>query len=219
MRIAYATGDAGNFRSAMQQILKLFSGECYSFRNFERLEDASFQACTVTTTYALPFDAQRAVVTQLIKQARHEHPMAHASYMEAKSILDRIVAAQATFNVEEYTDQLLLLLCDNKTTYARTAEMGLLDPYTISTKRHDEDEPDEAPPKKRTDNSCYACGRSGHKYQECSFVDQGHPDVNKERIPWLESTNGKAWAAKGKQTLPGNQTLSGEPFAFVNTKR
>jgi hypothetical protein len=214
IRIMYGQGEAGNLSSASLQILKLFSLRPLTFFNYDELEEISIKACLINETYSLSSDAQRDIVTQLIKQARHQHPAEHPNHSEAKSILDRVQASKSTATIEEFTDQLLLLLCDNKTRYAEAMERGLRYDLTLPPSSNLATPSDTEPPTKRNKSLCFACGRSGHLKAECSFIEQGHPDVNKEPKPWADSTSGKAWALKGKSYLPGNVTLSGDPFSF-----
>jgi hypothetical protein len=57
------------------------------------------------------------------------------------------------------------------------------------------------------------CGRQGHLVTDCLFKE--HPDANKSHKPWKESDKGKAWGAKGRDSLPWDKTLSGEDFKMV----
>jgi len=54
---------------------------------------------------------------------------------------------------------------------------------------------------------------------DCSFLEQGHPDVNMENNPWPESHKGKVWAAKGKSLLTGSIKFFGAPFDYVMFKK
>lgn len=69
----------------------------------------------------------------------------------------------------------------------------------------------QPPPPKRphadSHVSCTICGRTGHSRIQCRLSD--HPDGNKESCPWADSAKGKAWVAKGRETLPFTETLSG----------
>ena len=87
----------------------------------------------------------------------------------------------------------------------------------IRKKRIQLEAPDEELVEKRYKGTCFACGRQGHRKQDCSFLEQGHPNANIENAPWSESTNGKAWALKGKSLLPGNITLSGNYFHYTRS--
>jgi hypothetical protein len=63
----------------------------------------------------------------------------------------------------------------------------------------------------REPTECTACGRLHHLAKDCLFNNPSkpHPDVNKTTEPWAQSTQGKAWKAKGENTLPFVKTLSG----------
>ena len=58
---------------------------------------------------------------------------------------------------------------------------------------------------------CTGCGREGHDRSICRL--KNHPNFNrsKERS-WVDSEQGKEWAAKGKSTLPVYETISGAPW-------
>ena len=58
---------------------------------------------------------------------------------------------------------------------------------------------------------CKVCCRSNYAAATCQFNIPGHkhPDANLTDENWSESPYGKAWEAKGRKTLPFNQTLSG----------
>ena len=73
--------------------------------------------------------------------------------------------------------------------------------------------------RKRQKATCFACGREGHKKTVCSFMEQNHPDVNLENIPWAEFVKGMTWASKNNDVLSGTQTLCGAPFAYVSTRK
>ena len=238
IRIIYGADTSGQSTSALQQVLKVFYGKTLTHRNYLALEAASILACQISETYALTETVQKDIVSQVLKQARSDHPLTHPWYREAQGILNRILQRSTRdrpiSTLEDFTDALLEELCSNQQVMTQAVELGLfehpkelfVDPNT-KKKRALEPEPDTKPSKRRTMDSdsdaseepkrystCFACGREGHVKSRCNFLAQDHPDINTERKPWSESTNGIAWAAKGKKFLPGNMTLSGEPFAF-----
>jgi len=72
---------------------------------------------------------------------------------------------------------------------------------------------DIAPKKRKNEEkACDVCGRNGHDDNECNFIkdpSNKHPDANTSGSSWKDSDKGKAWAAKGHQTLPYTQMLNG----------
>jgi hypothetical protein len=54
----------------------------------------------------------------------------------------------------------------------------------------------------------YICGRAGHIKAECWY--SGHPNCNRESVPWNESETGSVWKEFNRDTLPGdpNDTLA-----------
>jgi len=121
-------------------------------------------------------------------------------------------------NLDAFTKDVLTQLCDNKTMFAAAVESGIFPPH-IPKKRLQLEAPDEELADKRYKGTCFACGRQGHKKSDCSFLEQGHPDANTENTPWSESINDKAWALKGKSSLPGTITLSGNYFHYQVNKK
>ena len=218
MRLIFGT-EATDLASAQQQILRAFHGKNLSFENYFQLETACLSTLQTAETYAIPPATQRNIIHQLVKQMRADHPEGHTYHDEAKAIIDAVMASDTALkSLDAFTEDILTQLCDNKTMFAAAVERGIFRP-NIPKKRTQPDAPDEEPAEKRHKGSCFACGRQGHKKQDCSFLEQGHPDANTENYPWPESTNGKAWALKGKSSLPGNITLSGETFNYqVNRK-
>ena len=73
-----------------------------------------------------------------------------------------------------------------------------------------------------TTEKCRVCNRSC-KRGKCRFF--GHPDANKEKVPWEQSTNGKAWMARSTATnkitcLPVRDTLDPKnPTNWVPPKK
>ena len=220
MRICFGN-EAADLAGAQSQIVRAFHGKPLTYTNYLELEDACLKAAQVSETYALQPQAQKNIVTLCIKKLRSAHPPSDIHHEESKALLDRVVARGATATIDEFTEEILAELCENKTAVAAVLERGLsrfgmtIGNITTTNKRvSSDDSPDEGAPK-RSKSTCFACGRNGHKKSVCSFVEQNHPDVNREDRPWSESTNGKAWAKKNKDRLPGNQTLSGAPFDYV----
>ena len=220
----YGVDDAGDLSSALQQILSLCTDKRITFRNYQQLESVALSICQTAETNAMTLEAQADAITQIIKLWRMANPVGSETYQEVKSIMDRIVASRKVKYLEECTDAHLQILCRNKTAYAWAVEEGLFTPKSptiVNVKKRPHDtESDESGSRKRQEtekgksNSCWACGRSGHMQRECSFVEQDHPDVNREKVPWSDSLKGKLWAAKGKDVLLGNQTLAGPTFDF-----
>jgi hypothetical protein len=64
--------------------------------------------------------------------------------------------------------------------------------------------------KNKEAQKCSGCGRDGHTWGNC--VLNTHPDFNKEKTKWVNSTSGKAWKLKGFDVLPFKKTLSGAAF-------
>jgi hypothetical protein len=58
---------------------------------------------------------------------------------------------------------------------------------------------------------CATCGRTEHVSATCYY--RRHPDANNGQTTWKESVPGKAWAARGFQTLPADRTLREGPAA------
>jgi hypothetical protein len=221
MRLCFGS-EAADLSGAQQQILKAFLGKPLTYTNYINIEDACLTAAQVSETYALQPTAQRNIVTLAIKQLRSAHPPDDHDHDEAKSLLDRVVARGNTHTVEEFTDEILSELCENKTAVAAVIERGLsrfgMPANEKTTMKRLLELPDEEPQGKRTRTTCFACGREGHKKSVCSFMEQHHPDVNLENVPWAESIKGKAWNLKKRDVLPGTQTLAGIPFAYVSTR-
>ena len=88
-------------------------------------------------------------------------------------------------SLDEFTEDILAQLCDDKTIFAAAVERGIFRPH-IPKKRIQLKESDEELAEKRYKETCLACGRQGHKKQDCSFLEQGHPDSNIENVPWAE---------------------------------
>ena len=57
------------------------------------------------------------------------------------------------------------------------------------------------------DRICWGCGRQNHSQKDCTR--SWHPDWNKEKKPWADSTNGRAWKELGQLVLPKNLDLKG----------
>ena len=57
------------------------------------------------------------------------------------------------------------------------------------------------------DRICWGCGRQNHSQKDCTR--SWHPDWNKEKKPWADSTNGRAWKEQGQPVLPKNLDLKG----------
>jgi hypothetical protein len=220
MRLCFGS-EAADLSGAQQQILKAFLGKPLTYTNYINIEDACLTAAQVSETYALQPTAQRNIVTLAIKQLRSAHPPDDLDHDEAKSLLDRVVARGNVHTIEEFTDEILSELCENKTAVAAVIERGLsrfgMPANEKTTLKRLLELPDEEPQGKRTRTTCFACGREGHKKSVCSFMEQHHPDVNLENVPWAESIKGKAWNLKKRDVLPGTQTLAGIPFAYVST--
>ena len=54
--------------------------------------------------------------------------------------------------------------------------------------------------------SCYTCGRPDHRSDKCALKD--HPDANRDRTEWKNSTAGKKFAALNKDRLPWTKRLN-----------
>jgi hypothetical protein len=67
-------------------------------------------------------------------------------------------------------------------------------------------------------NNCNACGRTGHTAGEnsCYYIWAKHPDFNKEwkHKKFDKSEKGKAWIAKGKNSVAINSKLDGTKWEF-----
>lgn len=74
-----------------------------------------------------------------------------------------------------------------------------------NNKRTRDAEVDNTPTDTGTKSPCTVCGRLHGR----SCILHEHPDRNKEKVAWKDSTKGKEWAAKGEQTLPWRLTLNG----------
>jgi hypothetical protein len=79
-------------------------------------------------------------------------------------------------------------LCYNKTIFTTTIKRGLFRPSIPKKKRIQLDDPDEEPVEKRYKGTC-----QGHKKTDCSFLEQGHPDVNMENNPWPDSIEARVY--------------------------
>jgi hypothetical protein len=62
---------------------------------------------------------------------------------------------------------------------------------------------------------CWGCGKSHPgKIDNCHFYKNGHPDVNRENIPWHLSKNGKALKMLGKDSLVLSQRIKSDGKAM-----
>jgi hypothetical protein len=218
MRLIFGS-EAADLSSAQQQILRAFQGKNLTFENYTEIEATSLSTLQITETYALPSAIQKNITHQLVKQLRADHPESHMYHDEAKAIIDAIMASDtALTSFDAFTEDILTQLCDNKTMFAAAMERGIFRPH-IPKKRLQLAAPNEELAEKRYKETCFVCGRQSHKKSDCSFLEQGYPDANTENVPWSESTNGKAWALKGKSSLPGNITLSGNHFHYQVNKK
>ena len=173
----------------------------------------------ITETYAPPDATQRSITHQLVKQLQADNPKAHTYHDEAKAIVNAIMASDTALkSLDGFTEDILTQLRDNKTMFAAAVDRGIFRP-NIPKKRIQLKAPDEEPADKNYKWTCFGCGHQGHRKQDCSFLEQGHPDANIENAPWSESSNGKAWALKCKSLLSGNITLSGNYFHYTVNKK
>jgi len=220
--LLYSDSQKSSLASTTAQILAVFRGLVLSHTNYARVEAVSLQAREIAEINTMPEEAQAAAVTQVIKQLRESLPKEHQRYLESKFILDRVVQEKITGSIEIFTDEILRQIVSNRLQIAKILERGLYtDPAPVFKRARDGTEAAKSEPshKKTRGDACNACGRMGHTHSDCSFVKQKHPDINRNHaITWADSANGKAWKAKGKDTLPGTLTLSGAPFAFEHKK-
>ena len=154
IRIIYGADTSGQSTSALQQVLKVFYGKTLS-RDYLVIEAASMLACQIAETYALTETMQKDIVSQVMKQARSDHPLTHPWYREAQGILNRILQRythdRPISTLEDFTDALLEELCSNQQVMTQAVEVGLFEhPKELfadpnKKKRALEPEPDTKP--------------------------------------------------------------------------
>jgi transposase InsO family protein len=83
------------------------------------------------------------------------------------------------------------------------------DKSKLSSKKSDK------PASKEAEVICTGCGKKNHTKDDC--FSKGHPYFNNERVPWAESTSGKAFAAKGVLYLPRDAAVTPENCVPIAT--
>jgi len=120
MRLIFGT-EAADLSSAQQQILCAFEGKKLTFENYNEIEAVCLTTLRIPETYAIPKEAQKHIINQLVKQMRGEHPESHMYHEEAKAILDAIMTNDGALkSLEGSTEDLLMQLCDKKTMFRET---------------------------------------------------------------------------------------------------
>ena len=141
-----------------------------------------------------------------------------------------IVNAREAKTVKEWTVLFLRSMAAARSTHAKAAMYGYQvthGPQTIHNLKAAQKRPAESASngqalvsKKQkiliSRSLCKGCGRS-HPLDSCHFAS--HPDFNSSSEVWTNSESGKAWAKRGKTTLPARLTLSGATHEFMYPPR
>jgi transposase InsO family protein len=234
--LLYANPDQKTDGSAQVQLEQSWKDVDFSYINYNEIETRVLTATKLITANAMDPAQQKDTIVRIVKSAEaFNKDKPHAD--ECKKILERLKGHQENFDM--WSAKLLGLLVSNRQKVKELRDCGIKVSHTnIDTKKRPFDnskfKPGDSNQAKRLkldatthdvdrrpkELPCTACGRNNHKFAECNFRKQGHPDINLQmHTPWQSSNNGIAWKKKGKDVLPGNLTLSGAPFAFTYSEK
>ena len=149
MRLIFGT-EAADLSSAQQHILRAFQCKSLTFENYNQIGAVCLTILQSTETYALPKETQEKCDSPTHQAGDGRTPKNHTYHVEAKAILDGIMANDlAMKSLEGFTEDLLTQLRDNKTMFALAVKRGLFRPI-IPKKRIQLEILDEEPAERET---------------------------------------------------------------------
>ena len=208
--------------SAQTRIEQTFATLPITYTNYQKVESACLISRKQIEVNVMPVPQQATTIARIAKTNlafSRDKPYAD----ETKKVFEAVKASATNFT--EWSGTLLKTLVSTRNKVKELSDLGVnidAPPTKPNTGKRDLGGNSKANDPKRpktdqqsTTRECNACGRANHVAADCNFRKQGHPDINLHtNTPWAQSKNGLAWKEKGKDCLPGNMTLSGNPFQF-----